>query len=156
VTRATPIPDTLTLHVPFCIVKRGGRKEMQLPESAAQARKPDNTLVKALARAFRWKRLIDSGEFATIADLAEREGIAAPYLTRVLRLTLLAPDIVEAILDGRQRACLTLETLREPAPAEWQEQLSWLYRNHEVSVPRSYPLPAATAYGYNPKHDESK
>lgn len=155
-TRTPSVPETVTIHVPFRLVKRGGRKEMQLPEGAAQARKPDNTLVKALARAFRWKRMLETGEFANIAELAKREGIAAPYLTRVLRLTLLAPDIVEVILDGRQRACLTLETLREPAPAEWQEQLSWLYRNHEVSVPRSYPLPAATAYGYNPKHGESK
>lgn len=151
-----PIPDTVTLHVPYRVVKRGGRKEMQLPEGVKQPRRIDSTLVKALARAFRWKRMLETGEFANIAELAKREGIAAPYLTRVLRLTLLAPDVVEAILDGRQRACLTLETLREPAPAKWQEQLSWLYRNHEVSVPRSYPLHAATASRYNPKHDESK
>jgi hypothetical protein len=84
----------VTLHVPFRIVKRGGRKEMQMPESAAQPRRTDNTLVKALARAFRWKRMLESGEFATIAELAEREGIAPSYMTRVLRLTLLAPDIV--------------------------------------------------------------
>jgi hypothetical protein len=61
-----------------------------------------------LARAFRWKRLLDSGEFATIAELAEREGIAPSYMTRVLRLTLLAPDIVEAILDGKQGPEVTL------------------------------------------------
>jgi hypothetical protein len=152
-----PAAETITLHVPFRIVKRGGRKEIALPDGAQTPRRPDDALVKALARAFRWKRMLESGEFATIAELAEREGIAPSYMTRVLRLTLLAPDIVEAILDGKQeRACLTLETLREPAPAEWQEQLSWMYRNHEVSVHRSYPLPAATAYGYNPKHDESK
>ncbi|WP_456119799.1 hypothetical protein [Thalassococcus profundi] len=101
-TRGAPVPDTVTLHVPFRIVKRGGRKEMQLPEGATQSRRTDNTLVKALARAFRWKRMLQSGEFATIAELAEREGIAPSYMTRVLRLTLLAPDIVEAILDGKQ------------------------------------------------------
>ena len=100
-TRATPIPETVTLHVPFRVVKRGGRKEMQLPEGAAQPRRTDSTLVKALARAFRWKRMLESGEFTTIAELAEREGIAPSYMTRVLRLTLLAPDIVEAILDAR-------------------------------------------------------
>ena len=100
-TRATPIPETVTLHVPFRVVKRGGRKEMLLPEGAAQPRRTDNTLVKALARAFRWKRMLESGEFATIAELAEQEGIAPSYMTRVLRLTLLAPDIVEAILDGK-------------------------------------------------------
>ena len=85
-TRATPIPDTVTIHVPFRLVKRGGRKEMQLPEGAQQRRKNDSTLIKALARAFRWKRMLESGEFATIADLAEREGIAPSYMTRVVRL----------------------------------------------------------------------
>ena len=101
-TSRTPIPDTVTLHVPFRVVKRGGRKEMQLPDCVKQPRRTDSTLVKALARAFRWKRMLESGEFATIAELAEREGIAPSYMARVLRLSLLAPDIVEAILDGRQ------------------------------------------------------
>ena len=99
-TRGTPIPETVTLHVPFRIVKRGGRKEMQMHDRIRPERTPDSTLIKALARAFRWKRMLESGEFATIAELTEREGIAPSYMTRVLRLTLLAPDIVEAILDG--------------------------------------------------------
>ena len=64
--RAKSILDTMTIHVPFRVVKRGGRKEMQLPEGATQPRRTDNTLVKALARAFRWKRMLESGEFATI------------------------------------------------------------------------------------------
>ena len=121
-TRATSIPDTVTIHVPFRVVKRGGRKEMVLPEGAAQARKPDNTLVKALARAFRWKRMLESGEFATIAELAAREGITVSYLTRLLRMTLLAPDLVVAILDGRQGLEVTLARLMEPFPAEWADQ----------------------------------
>jgi hypothetical protein len=119
-TRATPIPDTVTLHVPFRIVKRGGHKEMRLP--AAAPRQADNALMKALARAFRWKRMLESGEFTNIAELAEREGIAVSYVTRVLRLTLLAPDIVEAILDGTQGPRVTLSRLREPFPVEWDEQ----------------------------------
>jgi hypothetical protein len=117
------MPDTLTLHVPFRVVKRGGRKEMHLPEGATHSRRTDNTLVKALARAFRWKRMLESGEFATIAELAEREGIARSYMTRVLRLTLLAPEIVEAILDGKQGPDVTLARLMEPFPVEWREQL---------------------------------
>ena len=122
-TRRTPIPDTVTLHVPFRIVKRGGRKEMQLPEGVKQPRRTDNTLVKALARAFRWKRMLDSGEFATIAELAKREGIAPSYMTRVLRLTLVAPDLVDVILDGRQEPEVTLARLLEPFPMEWRQQL---------------------------------
>jgi hypothetical protein len=121
-TRATPIPDTVTIHVPFRIVKRGGRKEMVLPANAPTQRRPDDALIKALARAFRWKRMLDSGEFATIAELAQREGITLSYLTRVLRLTLLAPDLVAAILDGRQGPEVTLARLMEPLPAEWTEQ----------------------------------
>ena len=121
-TRATPIPDTVTIHVPFRLVKRGGRKEMQLPEGATQPQRTDNTLVKALARAYRWKGMLDSGQFATIAELAAREGIAPSYMTRVLRLTLLAPDIVKAILDGRQGPEVTLARLMEPFPLSWNDQ----------------------------------
>ena len=121
-TRGAPIPDTVTLHVPFRVVKRGGRKDMQLPEGTAQPRRTDNTLVKASARAFRWKRMLEAGEFATIAELAEREGIAPSYMTRVLRLTLLSPDIIEAVLDGMQGPQLTLARLLEPFPVSWIEQ----------------------------------
>ena len=122
-TRATTIPETITLHVPFRVVKRGGRKEMVLPAGASTQRaRFDNTLVKALARAFRWKRMLESGEFATMAELARREGIAVSYLTRVLGLTLLAPDIVETILDGRQGPEVTLARVLEPFPAQWQAQ----------------------------------
>jgi hypothetical protein len=123
-TRGTPIPETVTLHVPFRIVRRGGRKEMQLPHSVRPDRKADSTLLKALARAFRWKRMLESGEFATIAELAEREGIAPSYMTRVLRLTLLAPDIIETILDGKQGPEVTLARVLEPNSLKWNEQLS--------------------------------
>jgi hypothetical protein len=122
-TRATPIPETVTIHVPFRIVKRGGRKEMLLPEGAAQPRKTDNTLVKALARAFRWKSMLESGDFATVAELAEREGIAPSYINRVLRLSLLAPDIVEAILDGTKGPEVRAAVLLEPYPLAWKEQI---------------------------------
>lgn len=121
-TGGTPIPETMTLHVPFRIVKRGGRKEMQMPDCVRPERTMDSTLVKALARAFRWKRMLESGEFATIAELAEREGIAPSYMTRVLRLTLLAPDIIEAILDGRQGPDVTLARLMDGFPEEWDRQ----------------------------------
>jgi hypothetical protein len=126
--RATAVPETVTIHVPFRILKRGGRKEMQMPDGAALPRSTDSTLVKALARAFRWKRMLESGEFATIGELAEREGIAVSYLTRVLRLTLLAPDIVEAILDGTQEPDRTLSQLLETLPTDWQSQRRGHYR----------------------------
>lgn len=121
-TRAKQVPESVTVHVPFRIVKRGGRKEMQLPDGHAQPRRTDSTLVKALARAFRWKRMLESGEFATIADMAQREGIAPSYMTRVMRLTLLAPDIVEAILDGKPGKEVTLSRVLEPFPTNWSAQ----------------------------------
>lgn len=121
-TRATSIPDTVTIHVPFRIVKRGGRKEMQLPDGITPSSRTDSTLVKALARGFRWKRMLESGEYVTIAELAKHEGIAPSYMTRVLRLTLLAPHIVEAILDGKQEPEVTLARVLEPFAACFEEQ----------------------------------
>jgi len=123
-TRAKPVPETVTVHIPFRLVKRGGRKEMQLPEGVKQQRRTDSTLVKALARAFRWKRLLESGQFATITELAVQEGVTPSFLTRILRLTLLAPEIVTAILDGRQFADLTLKTAMQHFPDEWTAQVS--------------------------------
>lgn len=75
-TRAKPVPKTVTVHIPFRLVKRGGRKEMHLPDGASSQRKMDNTMIKALARAFRWKRMLETGGFTTIAELAAHEGIA--------------------------------------------------------------------------------
>ena len=114
--------ETVTVQVPFRLVKRGGRKEIRLPDNAPSQRRSDTTVIKALGRAFRWKRMLEAGEFTTIAELALREGISHSYLTRIMRMTLLAPDIVEAILDGRQGPELTLGRLMEPFPAEWDRQ----------------------------------
>lgn len=132
-TSRTPIPDTVTLHVPFRIVKRGGRKEMQLPEGVKQPRRTDNTLVKALARAFRWKRMLESGEFASVSELAEQEGIAFSYMARLLRLTLLSPAIVDEILSGKQPSAVTLASLMEPFPLDWdQQKTTWLPDDQNV------------------------
>jgi len=82
----------------------------------------DSTLVKALARAFRWRRMMEAGRYGTIDELAAAEKINSSYVSRVLRLTLLAPDIVEAILDGRQPEGMTLPGLMQPFPVEWDRQ----------------------------------
>ncbi len=81
---------------------------------------PDRTLVKALARAHRWRRLLEEGRFSTLADLADAERISRSYVCRVLRLTLLAPDIAERILDGRPTA--GLPQFLKPFPVEWARQ----------------------------------
>jgi hypothetical protein len=121
-TRAKPVPESVTVHIPFRLVKRGGRKEMQMPDGASSRRKMDNTLIKALARAFRWKRMLESGEFTTTKELAAYEKIGHSYLTRVLRMTLLAPDIAEAILGETPPPSLTLAALMEPYPMDWDQQ----------------------------------
>ena len=89
------------------------------PRGASAA---DTTLVKALARAFRWRRMMETGRYGTIDEMAAAEKINASYVSRLLRLTLLAPDIVEAILDGRQPQGVTLPTLQEGVPVEWIQQ----------------------------------
>ena len=115
-----PAPEILTIQVPFTIRKRDGRKIIDMPEGTASTRpRIDNTMVKALARAFRWKRMLDSGAFATIGDLARKEGIAPSYMTRIMRMTLLAPEMVEAIVEGRQGPEVTLAGLMEPFEVEW-------------------------------------
>ena len=115
---------TLTVHVPFRVRKHGGRKLMVSPGGEVEPARPrvDNSLVKALARAHRWKRLLEDGHHTSLTELAKAEGINRSYLCRVLRLTLLAPELVDAILEGRQPEGLTLKTVMQPMPAEWEEQ----------------------------------
>lgn len=120
-TRTSSPADTIMLHLPFRIVKRGGRKEIRPPANLPAQHRTDTTLIKALGRAFRWKRMLDAGDFSTLDELARHEGIAPSYLTRILRLTLLAPEAVEAILDGRQGSEVTLARVMEPFPVEWNQ-----------------------------------
>jgi hypothetical protein len=114
--------QTLTVVIPLRVKPRGGRKAMVTPGVLALERRQDITLIKAVARAFRWRQMLESGRFSTINELAAAEKINSSYLSRVLRLTLLAPEIVEAILDGRQPEGMTLPRLMEPFPVEWQRQ----------------------------------
>jgi hypothetical protein len=121
----TGAAQMLTVRVPLAVRKqRGGRKLVLTPGGMASrgASAADTTLVKALARAFRWRRMMETGRFATINELAAAEKINSSYVSRVLRLTLLAPDIVEAILDGRQPEGMTLPGLMDPFPVEWERQ----------------------------------
>jgi hypothetical protein len=118
--------DTLTIRIPIRLQRRGGRKLIMTPEGvAAPARKPscDETLVKALGRARGWPRQIESGRARSITDFAEQEGgVTDAYVCRLLPLTCLAPDIVEAILDGRQPKGLRLAEMLGNGPPGWEEQ----------------------------------
>ena len=136
-TRAKAIPETITIHVPFRIVKRGGRKAIIPPSGVSTARpRSDNALIKAVARAFRWKRMLDSGAFISITEIAARESMSFTYMSRVLRLSLLAPDIVDAIMVGHQPQMMKLADLMNELPVEWELQHAlWLIdaRNLERS-----------------------
>ena len=117
---------TVTVTVPFAIRKRGGRTLVITPDGMAAAPTPrsrvDSALLKALARGFRWRKLLETGHFATIQEIAKAENINPSYISRVLRMTLLAPDTVEAILAGRQPEGLTMARAMKPFPAEWKCQ----------------------------------
>jgi hypothetical protein len=122
---------TITVRIPISIRRRGGRKLVLAPDgtpdtSATHCRRIDNAMIKAIARAFRWREMLENGTHATIAEIAAAEKINESYVGRVLRLTLLAPDIVEAILAGRQPAQLTLAVLMRRFPVPWSAQRSKL------------------------------
>ena len=127
---------SLTVTVPMTFRKRGGRKLVIGPNGvdawAPPCARVDNAMIKALARAHRWQKMLDSGRFQTVQDLAEAEKINPSYIARVLRFTLLAPDIVEAILDGRQPVGLQLDNLLAPFPVEWERQRDTLLEGTEV------------------------
>lgn len=119
--------ETVTVHVPMMFRRRGGRKLIIAPDITSTFSAPaktsiDDTLVKAISRAFRWQKLLDEGKFSTIKELARSEKIDPSYIGDVLRLTLLAPDIIEMILDGRQPPTLQFESLRKSLPLLWDDQ----------------------------------
>jgi hypothetical protein len=115
---------TLIVRIPMRFQRRGGRKRMVAPDGSeivpTSKPQPDGTLVKALARALRWQRVLENGECGTLAELSAAERISRSYICRVLRLTLLAPDIIERVMDGGPTAGLA--RLLEPFPVEWEKQ----------------------------------
>jgi hypothetical protein len=119
---------TITVRVPISIRQRGGRKVVLAPDGmqhdphTLRCQQVDNAMVKAIARAFRWREMLEQGEYAAVVEIADAERINESYVCRVLRLTLLAPEIVEAIVDGRQSPSITLARLMHRLPVSWNEQ----------------------------------
>ncbi|WP_419900863.1 hypothetical protein [Roseomonas sp. USHLN139] len=134
---------SITVRVPLTIRRRPGRKTIVTPAAtkpAAVTTKANPALVKALARAFRHQRLLDEGRYASISEMAVAERIERGYLGKLLRLTLLAPHIVEAIMDGRQPEGMTLPVLMEPFSATWDKQLVLL----QAAAQKRHVVPTAS------------
>jgi hypothetical protein len=118
---------TITVRIPINLRQQGGRKQVVTPAGATPwipaPTRVDNTLVKAIVRAHRWRDMLESGEYATVRDLAKAEAINESYLGRIQRLTLLSPSLIEAILEGRQPPTLELDDLLQQFPIQWDRQL---------------------------------
>ncbi len=119
--------QTMTIRVPLKLCRIGGRKRVVSPPGANAWAPPrpeiNSPLLHALVRAFHWQSLLEDGHYASVNELAKAHGKNASYVAAVLRLTLLAPDIVESVLDGRQSAVLQLQPLmRNGIPVAWYDQ----------------------------------
>ena len=124
--------STITVRIPMTWKRRGGRKVIIAPDGgdawAPAKPRPDETLIRALARAHRWRRLLEEGRFRSAGEIGEAEGVTRSFVNRLLRLTLLAPDIQEAILEGRQAKAMQLEEVTRKMPSEWDEQRGQFFR----------------------------
>jgi hypothetical protein len=133
-------PAAITVHVPMTFTIRGGRKTIisdvdgnldgglrqRKSSQNAPRQRTENALLKALARAHRWRLKIECGAYASITELANAENVNQSYACRILRLTLLAPDIIAEILNDRHSSDLMLKRLMKPFPVHWFEQITAL------------------------------
>jgi len=118
--------DTLVVRIPLRFKRQGGRKRILAPDGSDLAPPTrlqlDGTLVKALARAWRWQRQLDAGVYVSLAEIAAAEKLSPSYVSGIARLALLAPDIVKAILAGTLNQGVILDRLEKGVPADWAEQ----------------------------------
>lgn len=128
--KLSPDGRAMVVSIPISFRRQGGGKRVVTPENAEAWSPPkpqvDNTLIKAVVRAHRWRNMLESKLFNSVRELAKAEKINESYLCRVLRLTLLSPAITDAILNGLQPQGLELAQLLKSIPAEWDEQQALL------------------------------
>jgi hypothetical protein len=121
---------TVTVRIPATFRQRAGRKQILTPPGSvpwSPAPRVDAALLKAIVRAHRWRKMLESGEYTSAAELAKAERVNDSYLSRILRLTLLDPEIIEAITIGQQPPTLQVDDLMKSLPTEWSRQKSILY-----------------------------
>jgi hypothetical protein len=125
-----PDGSAITVRVPLAIKNRGCRKVVVTPDGqrtwAPIRPGVDNPLLRAVVQAFHWKNQLEAGQFATVWELAAAMGLNGSYVSHVLRLTLLAPDLVEAILDGKQPLTMQLQPVMRRLPVKWTDQRAHL------------------------------
>jgi hypothetical protein len=129
-TRISEDGRTAIIRIRVSFRQRAGRKQILTPPGSvpwSPSPRVDHSLLKAVVRAHRWREMLEKGEYASAADLAKAEKVNDSYLSRILRLTLLAPEIIEAIATGQQPSTLQLDDLLKPLPAVWARQRSELF-----------------------------
>ena len=118
--------STLIVHITMRFHRHDGRKRIVAPDGSGHRAQPKpqpaGTLVKALAPAWRWQRMLNEGLYTSVSEIGDAENISKSYVSRILRLALLAPDLVEGILAGGTDPALMLESLERPLPASWKDQ----------------------------------
>jgi len=122
---STSDPSVVTVKVPFAVHRRGGRKLVLAPDGAPvplAMPQVESTLIKAIARAFRWQSMLEAGRYSTIKEIAKAEKINPSYVSRILRLTLLDPALVESIVSGKERNPPALDDLMRPFSTWWPKQ----------------------------------
>jgi hypothetical protein len=130
--------DTLHIRIPMKFSRRSSRKMIVSPNgqkiddmAGMQEDNTDYTFISALGKAFSWQRMLDEGKYESPKELAEKEKVEVTHMYRVMRLTLLAPDIIEAVLNGKQPRTLTLQNVVRGFPISWQEQRKVFGFTHE-------------------------
>jgi len=114
------------VNIPMQMKRRGGRRQIVVPDTlmTEEESKPayHESMVLAIVRAHRWQELLESGKYSTLTEIAQKAGVNPSYAARIYRLTLLAPDIIEAILEGREPDGFTMRKLAGRIPMYWEDQ----------------------------------
>jgi len=119
------IPETIRIVIPLAVRRRNGRPRILPPadiEAASDGQTPDPRLLRAIARAWDWRRRLDRGEAATLKDIADAEGVTVPFISRFLRLAYLSPEVLQRLLIHRHPCALSLDRLAATALVSWVEQ----------------------------------
>lgn len=120
----TKSDDTIRVLIPLMVRKRNGRPKIMPPADyrPSEDRTQDPHLLRAIGRAWSWRRRMEAGEFATIQELAEAAGLAERHVSQQLRLAYLAPEVLKRLTCGREASAVSLYDLSVLAGETWQEQ----------------------------------